>query len=68
MTKELKIAFEKIREYHPEVTMVVFNVMGQWFYSNDSFEAPSFDGMIDQAILEDAADSIDTLPSVYRYE
>jgi len=66
MTKELIKAMDEVRKYYPSVTMVIFNKYGQWNYCDDNFVAPKFDDRVDQGILEEASDSIVTLPSVYN--
>ena len=66
MTKEIEIALEHVRSIHSEVTHVVFNREGQWMYFGDNFKAPKFDNNIDIGILEEASDSIQTLPSVFN--
>lgn len=65
MTKEIKKAFEHIREFHPDVTHVVFDKNGQWMYFAENFRTPTFNHEIDVNILNDACDSVDVLPNVF---
>lgn len=52
-------AIDHVREFFPDVAMVVFNDMGRWQFMGEDFERFSFiprsDG-IDIGLLEDAAD------------
>ena len=68
MTNEIRLALETVRKFHPQVTTVVFNQYGQWNYCDDNFDSPTFDDDIDQGILEDASDSVKTLPCVFCIE
>jgi len=65
MTSKIKKAIEEVRKHHPTITTVIFNKYGQWNYCDDNFDSPTFNSEIDQAILEDAADSVKVLPCVY---
>jgi hypothetical protein len=66
MTEEIKTALEHVRQFHPEVTHVVFNGYGQWMYCDDNFKAPNFkDSDIDVSLLEEASDSVQFVPSAF---
>ena len=45
-------AIAHVREFHPEVTMVVFNKYGQWQYMDDNFDSPIFGENIKQYYYE----------------
>lgn len=66
MNKKVERAIKHVQRFHPNVTMVVFNVYGQWNYCDDNFEAPFFDRNIKNSILKDASDSLDVLPCVFH--
>lgn len=66
MTEALTIAFEHVKKFHPTLSIVIFNKIGQWQYMDENFESFVFDSNIDNGILEDAADSIETLPFIYQ--
>jgi len=58
-----------VKESFPDVRLVVFNRQGQWCYMGDDFYTPDFEGKdIDQAILEDACNSVKEFPFVYELE
>lgn len=65
MNANIKKALDHVREHYPNVTMVIFNKYGQWNYCDDNFESPEFGDEINQSILEDASDSVETLPNVF---
>ncbi len=60
MRTPLKVlrALRHVRKYHPEVTGVVFNVSGRWYYFDDVFSSIVFSKKVDTGILEDAADAV----------
>jgi hypothetical protein len=65
----VKKALEHVASFHPEVTMVVFNVLGQWCYTDFGFNEPMiFSSEIDEGILQAASDSVDVLPAVFCIE
>ena len=66
MTPELKKAFDLVKKFHPTVSIVAFNKMGQWQYMDENFKSFDFDGKIDADVLLDAADSIVELPFIYQ--
>lgn len=48
-------AIDHVRQYHPEVDMVVFGFDTRWHYATSEFEHVSFnDHRLDVGILEDA--------------
>lgn len=64
---EVNKALEHMKTFFPEVTMVVFNIHGQWSYMTDSFYNPDFgNSNIDTSILEDASDSVEVLPAIFK--
>lgn len=66
MTPELKKAFKLVKKHHPTLAIVIFNSFGQWQYMDENFESFKFDDKIDVGILEDASDSIVSLPFIYQ--
>lgn len=64
MNEKLKNAFQHVRNFYPDVNMVVFNKFGQWNYMDDNFIVPTFSDEIDISILEEAADTVDNFPTV----
>jgi hypothetical protein len=66
MTSQIINAIKHVQHFHPEVNTVVFNKQCQWLYCGDDWVIPEqFDDAIDVGILEDAADSVKELPSIY---
>jgi hypothetical protein len=63
----VKKAFNHVKSFHPEVTMVVFNKYGQWQFMDDNFDAPTFNEKIDMSLLEDACDSVIELPNIFHF-
>lgn len=69
MTKELQIAFDHVKQFHPTLSIVVFGLDGRWQYMDEDFGRFKFDERIDVGILEAAGDSVEnneTLPYVYQ--
>ena len=66
MTKEVEKALMHVRQYYPEVEIVIFNREGMWQYMSDCFECPIFSNKINQSILEEAADSVTHLPAIFQ--
>lgn len=67
-TKEIKKALEHVQSVFPEVSIVIFTTDGRWCYMTEDFGTPNFNisSVIDQSILEDAADSVEQLPFIYH--
>lgn len=63
-TKEVLLALEHVRLFHPEVCIVIFSKDGRWLYMDQDFNIPIFSDSIDIAILEAAADSLNYLPYI----
>jgi hypothetical protein len=66
MTAELIKALKHVQSVYQQVTTVIFNKFGQWHYTDDNFSYIIFDDRIDLSLLEQAADSIETLPFIYH--
>lgn len=66
ITSELKKAIDHVKEFHPSLSMVIFNKEGQWQYMGEDFESFKFGDKIDVSILEAASDSIPYLPFIYQ--
>lgn len=63
------VALDHVRGFYPEVTTVIFNKQGRWQYVDDDFDAPGFFAhSIDFNILQDAVDSVKSLPAVFQIE
>ncbi len=65
-TKEVLLALEHVRFFHPEVCIVIFSKDGRWLYMDEDFYIPIFSDSIDIGILEAAADSVNYLPYIYQ--
>jgi len=65
--KPVLAALNHVREHFPNVVLVVFNSAGRWQYMDEYYEAPKFEGKINVSILEDAGDSVETLPAVFEH-
>lgn len=67
---KIKKAMEHVRQYYPEVEIVVFNKEGRWQYMDGDFNSPKFDDkvdhLVDVGLLEEAANSVETCPFVYQ--
>ncbi len=70
ITPEILAALDHVRQFHPEVCLVVFNQQGQWQYMSEDFDSPKWDNTspIDTSILEAAADSVEVFPAVFQLE
>jgi len=67
--RRIPAALNHVRQFHPEVHMVVFNIQGQWHYMSKDFVSPTFDKNIDVDILQAAADAVYEMfgyPYVYQ--
>jgi hypothetical protein len=66
MPEQVRIALEHVASIFPEVTHVFFSRESRWFFCDDSFNAPSFEGKpIHISLLEDAADCLTALPAAF---
>lgn len=65
MKKKIRRALDHVRQYHPEVTQVVFLRDGRWLYMDDDGECPQFVKEVDVAILEEAADAVTKVPAAF---
>jgi hypothetical protein len=66
MPEPVRIALEHVASIFPEVTHVFFSRESRWFFCDDNFDAPTFDGkQFDIGLLEDAADCLETLPAAF---
>ena len=66
MTNKVQQALRHVKEHHPEVTQVFYGTDGRWQYCGEAFERPKFGDEVDVSILEDAADSVKSLPAAFR--
>lgn len=67
VTQEIKTAFKYVKQFYPEITIVVFNKEGRWQYMDEDFGSPTFNKDVDVSILEEAIDSyMGTLPFVFE--
>ena len=66
MPKEIRAAFDEVRKYRPDARMVLFNCEGKWNFMNKDGESIRWHPNIDTSILEDAADSLDSLPAFFH--
>jgi hypothetical protein len=64
--EKVKEALKHVQSVYPQVTTVIFNKYGQWHYTDDNFNYINFDERIDLSLLENAADSVETLPFIYH--
>lgn len=61
------LALIHVKEFFPEVVMVVYNSKQQWGFMSEDFKCPDFKGVdINTSVLEDAADVVPQFPSVYQ--
>lgn len=70
-TKEVIIAFNHVKKFFPTLSLVFFTIDDKWCYMNEELEYFNFDEIksdekIDVNILQDAMDSIETLPYIYQ--
>jgi len=64
---KILLAFAHVQTFFPSVAIVIYDKNGQWLYMDENFESFNFIGCdIDVSILEDASDSIETLPFIYQ--
>lgn len=67
MTPEVIKAFDHVKSFFPTVSMVVFDKDGRWQYFGEDYKPLKFKGKkIRYAVLEDAVDSLTTLPYIYQ--
>lgn len=67
LTTQLTKAFLHVKQFHPEVAVVIFNSNGNWNYMDANFNGLKFDDRINVSILEEAADSIQSLPAIIEF-
>ncbi len=58
MTTELATALQEVKKHFPSVSIVIFNIQGQWNYMDENFTSFNFEDRIDFDILDDASNSI----------
>lgn len=64
--KKVKAALDEVRKYHPEVTMVAYNIYGNWNFTDSEFNSPEkWDQRIDVGVLEDAMESMEKFPAIF---
>lgn len=65
-TPEVLKAFNYVKSFFPEVSMVVFSTDNRWCYMDADFNAPLFPLNTDTSVLDEALDSVDKLPYIYQ--
>lgn len=60
-------AMRHVREFLPAVDRVVFWSDGRWRWFTENYEAPAFVPGIDINLIQDACDSLTTLPAVFQW-
>ncbi len=65
-TVALQKAINHVKEFHPTLSIVMFDIDGRWQYMDEDFDSFVFDERIDVSILEEAGDSIETLPFIHQ--
>ncbi|MBO6279375.1 MAG: hypothetical protein J6N20_18445 [Pseudomonas sp.] len=66
---ELQAAFNEVKDVFPDLAYVIYGEDMRWSYVLDSGEKPAFPaGLINTALLEAAADTLDTLPIKFTAE
>ena len=68
MTDELLKAIIHVKQFHPTLAIVIFNLEGRWQYMDEDFNSFEFDNRIDIGLLEAASDSIESLPFIHQIE
>ncbi|EMM5101172.1 hypothetical protein ACK249_005707 [Pseudomonas aeruginosa] len=58
-------ALDHVRSIFPEVTHVVYTRECKWLYMSDEGAMPTFNGLVDVGILEDACDTVASFPCVF---
>jgi hypothetical protein len=66
MTPQVLKAINHVKVFYPKICLVVFNTQGLWQYMDENFESSTFGDEVDVSILEEAVDSLDTLPAVFE--
>jgi hypothetical protein len=61
-------AFVHLNELGYDARMVVFTKEAHWLFMDESGESLRFRGNVDISLLENAVDTLDTLPAFYHYE
>lgn len=65
----IKEAFDHVKNYHPNINLMVFNREGKWLCMDDDYDTPEFSQDIDTTLLHRAADAAYKafgLPYVYQ--
>ena len=68
MTPEIKAALDHVKSIYPDVTHVTYGRDHRWHYRTNEGKHPKFDQRIDVNILEQAADSLETVPATFYAE
>jgi hypothetical protein len=66
VTAELQTAIDHVKESHPSLSIVMFDINGRWQYMDEEFNSFKFDDKVDVSILEEAGDSIEVLPFIHQ--
>lgn len=67
MPKAIRNAFKHVRQFHPEITMLVLDKHGRWHFMDEDGKSPKFNKKIDVSILQDAVDTVSDLPAFFNY-
>lgn len=68
ITYQVVMAFEHVKRFYPDLSLVVFDLQGRWVFMDEYFRHIKFSDDFDTSLLEEALDSIQNLPLVYQPE
>lgn len=66
MPNALNKAFKHVKKHYPTLSIVILGLDGRWQYMDAEFNSFVFDKRINVSILEEGADSVETLPFIYQ--
>jgi len=66
MPNALKKAFKHVKQHYPTLSIVIIGLDCRWQYMDAEFNSFIFDEKIDVSILQEGADSVETLPFIYQ--
>ncbi len=67
-TPQIIKAFNHVKRFHPTVSIIIFDINGLWLYMDENFKPFVFSEKVDVGILEDASDSVPSLPYIYQHQ
>jgi hypothetical protein len=67
LTPEIKKAIKHVKKFHPTLRFVIFTVNG-WLYMDEEYNAFKFNKKINVSCLEEAYDSLETIPAIFDVE